>query len=147
MAMQAVTIVGSLGSSSTNSALLRTATELTELPGAPELATFGRIGEIPLLDPALDTDGGPPAVAELREQLTASDALLIFSPEYGHSMPGALKNALDWLVGSGELANLPVAIISAWPTITGGIRAQMALIQTLLAQSARVVATLTVPAV
>ena len=84
---------------------------------------------------------------ELRELISGADGVLIASPEHGHSMPGVLKNALDWLVGSGELSGLPVALISASPTITGGIRAQMALTQTLLAQAALIPVTLTVPAI
>jgi NAD(P)H-dependent FMN reductase len=86
-------------------------------------------------------------VSALRAAFGSADGVLIASPEYGHSMPGLLKNALDWLVGSGELANMPVALVSASTTSTGGIRAQIALIQTLLAQSAEVVVTLTVPGV
>lgn len=80
-------------------------------------------------------------------RVVALDGLLIASPEYAHSMPGTLKNALDWLVPSGELSGLPVALVSASTTMTGGLRAQMALLQTLLAQGAFVVVQYSLPGV
>jgi chromate reductase, NAD(P)H dehydrogenase (quinone) len=83
----------------------------------------------------------------LRALLEAADGLLIATPEYAHSMPGVLKNALDWLVASGELSGMPIALMSASTTTGGGIRAQMALTQTLLAQAGHVAVGLTVPGV
>ncbi len=117
------------------------------LPAGMELVVHPSLGAVPLLNPELDGDTAPEPVRELRAAFQAADGVLIASPEYGHSMPGLLKNALDWLVGSGELANMPVALVSASTTSGGGIRAQIALIQTLLAQAADVVVTLTVPGV
>lgn len=138
---------GSLQRRSSNSALIRAAQRVA--PDDIDVSPFWALGDIPLLNPELDesTEGGPAPVAQLRSQVCGCDALLIASPEYGHSMPGVLKNALDWFVASGELSGLPIALMSASTTLTGGIRAQMALTQTLLAQAANVVATLTVPGV
>ena len=139
--MRIATLSGSLQERSSNAALIRAAREVA--PEGVELVVFRSLGDLPWLDPSLE----PEPVRELRELIGGADGVLIASPEHGHSMPGVLKNALDWLVGSGELSGLPVALISASPTITGGIRAQMALTQTLLAQAALIPVTLTVPAI
>ena len=70
---------------------------------------------IPAFNPDLDAEGAtPPApVAHWRAALAEADAVLISSPEYAHGIPGVLKNALDWVVGSGELVNKPVGVLSA----------------------------------
>jgi NAD(P)H-dependent FMN reductase len=133
---------GSLQPSSVNAALVRAAHRVA--PEDMELVDAEALDAIPFVDRA-GADDAPPAAAAFRSAVGAADALLIASPEYGHSFPGMLKNALDWLVGSGELAGLPVALMSASSTPGGGIRAQMALNQTLLAQAANVVVGLTVP--
>jgi chromate reductase len=138
---------GSLQEGSSNAALIRAAVRIA--PPEVDLKVYRGLAGVPALNPELD-DGpaGPPeAVAELRAQVAAAEGLLIATPEYGHSMPGVLKNALDWFVASGELANMPIAILSASPTGGGGIRAQMALITTLLAQSAQVTGSLWLPAI
>ena len=105
---------------------------------------FIGLGHLPMLE-APDADPAP--VADFRAAIAAADAVLIATPEYGHSLPGVLKNALDWLVGSGELCAKHVAVISASPTPTGGLRAIGALVQTLLAQQADVVALLPIAGV
>jgi NAD(P)H-dependent FMN reductase len=143
--VQILAVSGSLQERSSNAALVRAAQRM--VPPGMELVVHPSLGSVPLLNPELDGDAVPEAVSALRAAFGSADGVLIASPEYGHSMPGLLKNALDWLVGSGELANMPVALVSASTTSTGGIRAQIALIQTLLAQSAEVVVTLTVPGV
>lgn len=143
--MEILALSGSLQERSANAALLRAAGGV-----APEGMTLVRqppLDRIPPCNPELDGEVAPAAVQGLRAALAATDGVLIASPEYGHSMPGTLKNALDWLVGTGELAGRPVALMSASSTPTGGIRAQMALSQTLLAQAANVVVGLTVPGV
>ncbi|MQA75017.1 MAG: flavoprotein [Solirubrobacterales bacterium] len=140
-------ICGSLQRSSANAAMLRAA--LREAPEGMTIEPFRGLAEVPAMSPELDGEGegAPAAVWAWRRLLRGADGLLIVSPEYAHSMPGVLKNALDWLVGSGELSNMPVALISASSVPTGGIRAQMALTQTLLAQAAHVDVALTVPGV
>ena len=76
--------------------------------------------------------------------MQACDAVLISSPEYAHGVPGALKNALDWLVGSGELIDKPIALINASARAT---HAWASLAETLTVMSARVIrdASITVP--
>jgi chromate reductase, NAD(P)H dehydrogenase (quinone) len=132
-------ICGSGSSRSTNAALLRAAAQ-----AAPGMQIAADISGLPHFDPGI---GDPPAaVTDLQAQASAADGIVIASPEYAHSMPGSLKNALDWLVGSGSLAKKPVALMSASPTY-GGLRSQIAIVHTLLAHSAEVVALLPIYAV
>jgi NAD(P)H-dependent FMN reductase len=83
-------------------------------------------------------------VLEYREQLRESDGVVIASPEYAHGVPGALKNALDWVVGSGELVYKPVSLINASPQSKFAFAS---LTETLTVMDARLVpgACLTVP--
>lgn len=140
-------ILGSLRRRSANRALLRAA--VSDAPASLQIAVYDSLAELPHFNPDLEPERGkpPPPVSDFRAHLQASEAVLIVSPEYAHSLPGAVKNALDWVVGSGELANKPVGLISTSTVSTGGARAQIALTTTLLAQAANVVAWLTVPAV
>src|SRR4051794_18580521 len=106
MAMRIVGICGSLQGASSNLTLLRRAGELvTEIsPEAVVFELFDGVRDLPLFDPDIERDGDAPAsVTAWRSALAHADALLIASPEYGHSLPGALKNAIDWVIGSGEL--------------------------------------------
>ena len=144
--MKILGISGSLQGRSSNTALLRLAGAAA--PAGVAFDHFESLGDLPPFNPDLDDlDGGlgPPAVLEFRGRLRESRAVLFATPEYAHGMPGSLKNALDWLVGSGELAGKPVAVLSAAPNASGGIRAQVALIQTLIAMDAVVVDALAVP--
>jgi NAD(P)H-dependent FMN reductase len=145
--LRIVALEGSLKATSANAALLRAAQAVA--PEGLSIEVPVTLGEIPPLDPDLDAhDGsGPEPVERLRAALRDADGLLVASPEYAHSLPGTLKNALDWLVGSGELHGLPVALLSASTTMTGGLRAQMALLQTLLAHGAFVAVQYTLPGV
>ena len=140
--MRLFAMSGSLSSGSANTALLRAA--VADAVNW-EVRVFEQLAEVPLVGASGADD--LPVVAALRREVAAADAVLLVTPEYGHSLPGVLKNALDWLVASGDLAGKPVAAVSAAPTPTGGIRAQLALVTTLLAQSAEVVAQLSVPGV
>lgn len=99
-------ISGSTRPGSTNTAALRTAAEL-ETPGV--VATlWERLRDIPAFVPE-DPAEAPAAVTELQRLLTEADAVLFCTPEYAGTLPGSLKNAIDWLVGSGELYRKPVA--------------------------------------
>ena len=138
--MQIFAINGSLQPSSSNQAVLNLAS--AQVSATDTIDVFQGLRDIPPFDASFATHDAPHSVVALRRGITAAAGVLIATPEYGHSMPGVLKNALDWLVGSGELACKPVAIITASPTPTGGLKAQIALIQTLLAQSAEIVALL-----
>jgi chromate reductase, NAD(P)H dehydrogenase (quinone) len=132
-------VSGSLQARSGNRELLRAAAAAA--PAGVEVVVFDGIRDLPLFDPDLEPEGGPPppAVGTWREALRASDGVLIASPEYGHSLPGALKNAIDWVIGSGELHQKPVAITAAVPSLARGRRGLAALRRTLLAVDASLV--------
>src|SRR4051812_12808817 len=138
--MRVLAICGSLQAKSSNLTLLRQA--MASAPAGVEVELYDGLRDLPHFDPDLATDelgGGPSAVAELRRAVTRADALLIAMPEYGHSLPGALKNAIDWLIGTGELENKLVATTSAVPPLERGSLGLAALRTTLAAVSARVV--------
>lgn len=106
-------IPGSVREGSLNISLLETAAE----HAAPEadIAIYNqpRIAELPSFDPDAEP---PPPVTDLREAVAGADALLIATPEYNGSMPGALKNAIDWLAAparSGPLRGKPAAVVGA----------------------------------
>ena len=133
--MQILAISGSLRASSTNTALLKAAAALA--PDEIELSIFRGLGDLPLFNPDLDTGVPPAAVAQFRSQLQESSGVIITSPEYAHGVPGVLKNALDWLVASGELYQKPVALFNA--SLRGNY-AQASLVETLTVMNARIVA-------
>ncbi|RKH01801.1 NAD(P)H-dependent oxidoreductase [Corallococcus sp. CA053C] len=114
--MKILAISGSLRKGSSNTVLLRAALKL--VPPGVELSLYEALGDIPPFNPDLDDlDRGiaPPSVLALRAALQASDAVLISSPEYAHGVSGVMKNALDWLVGSGEFSGKPTALINVSP--------------------------------
>ncbi|WP_257208195.1 NADPH-dependent FMN reductase [Bacillus cereus] len=86
---------------------------------------------LPYFSPEADTDDPPASVKDLREQLKLADGVIICTPEYARGVPGVLKNALDWVVSSGEFMNKPVAVISASSRITGGDKAHESIMLTL----------------
>lgn len=135
--MKIIAISGSLRSSSTNTALLYATAALA--PKELELTIYKGLGDLPHFTPELDGDTSPRAVRDWRALLENSDGVLIGTPEYAYGMPGVLKNALDWLVSSGELVNKPVATISASPSESGGSKAHASLILTLTALAANIV--------
>lgn len=130
-------ICGSLQATSANLTLLRAAAAMA--PEGVEIILHDGIRDLPHFNPDLEALGVPPAVAALRRALAASDALLIASPEYGHSLPGALKNAIDWLIGSGELERKVVAVTASTPSAERGRLGLRALKDTLGAVSAQIV--------
>jgi chromate reductase len=132
--MQILAISGSLRAASTNTTLLKVAAALA--PKDVSLSVFCGLGNLPHFNP--DLDKGPPhaAVAEFRWQLGKSAGVIFSSPEYAHGVPGALKNALDWVIASGELYEKPVALFSASPRAG---YAQASLVETLTVMSARIV--------
>jgi chromate reductase, NAD(P)H dehydrogenase (quinone) len=89
------------------------------------------IGDLPHFNPELDDGRVLPSVRDWRDRLQTSDGILFCTPEYAHGVPGALKNALDWIVSSGEFMHKPTAVISASPSPDGGEKANAALVQTL----------------
>src|SRR6201999_2042122 len=109
-----------------NAALLRAAAE--RLPDGVELEVFDRLAEIPAYDADLEDAGETPdAVADLRARMRAADAVLVATPEYNSSIPGALKNALDWAsrpAGESALMGTPAAVIGASTGMFGAVWAQ-----------------------
>ena len=143
--MRIVAVSGSLRVNSTNSALARAMAGLA--PAGVDFAIYEGLATLPHFSPELDTDDVPAPVKAWRVQLEAADGVVICTPEYAFGMPGSLKNALDWVVSSGELWRKPVAAISASPSALGGEKAHAALLLTLTALEAQSVenASLTLP--
>lgn len=107
-------IPGSLRAGSYNRGLVRAARE--EAPGTVRWRTYDELGEVPPYDQDEDTDPPPPAVERLRRAIGRADALLVATPEYNHSIPGVLKNAVDWAsrpYGESVLIEKPVAVVGA----------------------------------
>lgn len=136
MKVRILAISGSLRASSSNSALIRAASSLA--PSDAEVRIYNGLSQLPHFNPDLDLDDSAPSVvADFRRELREAEALLISSPEYAHGVPGALKNALDWVVGSGELIDKPIALINASSRAT---YAYASLVETLTTMTARIVA-------
>ena len=128
-----LTLCGSLRADSSNRRLLRAAAAL--LPDDVSVDHFEGLAALPAFDPGLDDAPGP-TVEDFRRRIKDASAVLISTPEYAHGVPGALKNALDWLVGSGELIDKPVAVILA--STSDGVFARQALVEVLRTMSAKV---------
>jgi chromate reductase len=123
--MRVLGISGSLRRDSYNSALLRAAAE--RLPAGVELVEFDGLREIPPYDADAELEATPEAVRRLREAIRGADAVLVATPEYNHSIPGVLKNALDWAsrpAGQSALMGKPAAAIGASTGMFGGVWAQ-----------------------
>jgi chromate reductase, NAD(P)H dehydrogenase (quinone) len=138
--MRVLGITGSLRRDSLNHALLREAAE--RLPAGVELVEFERLREIPPYDPDLEPEATPAAVAELRRAMREADAVLVATPEYNHSIPGVLKNALDWAsrpAGQSALMGKPAAVIGASTGMFGAVWAQAETRKVLGALGGRVV--------
>jgi chromate reductase len=136
--MRILGMSGSLQRQSSNSRLLDVAADAA--PVGVTFDVYDGLRHLPHFDPDIEKEGAAPAsVTALRHAIAESDALLIACPEYGHSLPGSLKNAIDWLIGSGELEGKLVAITAAVPAPERGQRGLKALRDTLGAVSARVI--------
>jgi len=134
--MRILAICGSLQEKSGNLTLLRTA--MAAAPEGVSVELYDGLRDLPQFNPDLERTEPLPVVARLRQAVSASDALLIATPEYGHSLPGSLKNAIDWLIGTGELESKLVAVTSAVPALERGRQGLAALRTTLGAVSARI---------
>lgn len=118
-------LCGSLREASLNRAMLNAAAEL-----APDgmSVTVHRLNDIPGFNEEIEAQGWPPAVKALRDAITAADGVIFGTPEYNFSIPGVLKNAIDWLsrpAGKAPLFRKPCAILGASQGAFGTIRAQM----------------------
>jgi len=134
--MRLLAISGSLRAQSSNGELLLALTRL----GAPaiEVEVYDDLGNLPHFNPDLDGEGAipAPAVQDLRRAVARADGIVISSPEYAHGVPGALKNALDWLVSGPEIVYKPISLLSTSPRST---HAQAALAETLHTMSTALV--------
>jgi chromate reductase len=122
-------IAGSLRKASFNASLLRAAAELAPAGTRVDIAT---LAGIPLYDGDLEAEKGiPDAVTALKDRIAAADGLILASPEYNSSIPGVMKNAIDWLSRPNKdiervFGDRPVAIMGATPGMGGTRLAQVA---------------------
>ena len=140
--MKILGISGSLRAGSYNAGLLRAAAEL--MPDGVELEIWEGLKAVPPYDQDDDTAEAPAAVADLRAAFAGADALLIATPEYNASVPGHLKNALDWVsrpVATNPLRNKPAMVIGASTGAFGAVWAQAELRKVLATIGARVLKT------
>lgn len=107
-----LTLVGSLRAASVNRQLAEVAVETA--PDGVRVEVFDRLGELPFYNEDIDNEDVPEPVVALRTAAAAADAALVVTPEYNGSIPGVLKNAIDWLsrpYGNGALKDKPLAVI------------------------------------
>ena len=133
--MKIVAISGSLRAGSSNTAALRAAARLA--PEGVEVVLFEGIAALPFFNPDLDGDEVPAQVDAMRALIGSVDGLLISGPEYARGVAGVLKNALDWLVGSHEFPNKPVALINTSPRATHALAALTLTLETMSARIAK----------
>lgn len=98
-------------------------------PPDVEFFLYEGLGELPHFNPDLNDENVLLAVADWRAHLRAADGIIFSVPEYAHGVPGVVKNALDWVVGSGEFVGKPVTLFNASPR---GTYAQASLTETLI---------------
>ena len=138
--MRVLAISGSLRGNSHNRMLLEAAAR--ELPSGVEVELFQGLADVPHYDEDADVEPAHPAVRRLRGALARADAVLIATPEYNASLPGALKNALDWAsrpFPDNCLRTKPVAVVGASTSLFGAVWAQAELRKVLGAIGARVI--------
>lgn len=127
-------IAGSLREKSYNRALLKATQELA--PEGVEIRIFEGLGDLPHYNSDLEVGGAvPEPVAALRAAIGSADGLLIATPEYNYSIPGVLKNGIDWAsrpANGSVLSKKPCGILGCSPAVMGTVRGQLALRQSLL---------------
>ena len=138
--MKVLAISGSLRRDSHNTALLRAAAEL--LPPPVELELLDGLKQVEPYDEDEDVGRGPAGARRLREAIESADAVVIATPEYNSSIPGQLKNALDWASrpkGKNALWGKPVAVVGASTGMFGAVWSQAETRKVLSASGARIV--------
>jgi NAD(P)H-dependent FMN reductase len=141
--MRLLAVCGSLQSQSKNLMLLAAAARY--VPPGVEYVLFDGLADLPHFNPDIEAASTPDSVLRWRQALANSDAVLIASPEYGFSLPGVVKNAIDWVIGSGELEGKIVAVTAAVPGPERGRRGLQALCDTLSAVRATIVGGAPIP--
>jgi chromate reductase, NAD(P)H dehydrogenase (quinone) len=140
--MRILGISGSLRRDSHNTKLLRAAEEL--LPAGVDFELYEELEEVPPYNEDRDTDDSPAAAVHLRDAIAHADAVLFATPEYNGSVPGQLKNAVDWASRPHRVSALwgkPVAVVGASTGMFGAVWAQAELRKVLKTAGARVVET------
>jgi NAD(P)H-dependent FMN reductase len=125
-------ISGSLRTGSSNHNILKALGKM--MPSEINYIIYDGLAHIPAFDPGLDNESPPATVSALRNQLAKADGIIICTPEYAYGVPGAFKNALDWMVSSASFSGKPTALITA---STGGENAHEAMIKILGAIDAK----------
>jgi chromate reductase, NAD(P)H dehydrogenase (quinone) len=120
-----VVMVGSLRKASFNAAIARALPALA--PEGVTIALLPSVGEFPLYNQDVQQEGFPPIATSTAEAIRKADGIIIVTPEYNHSYPGVLKNAIDWIsrVPNQPFAGKPIALQSSSPGLFGGLRAQL----------------------
>jgi chromate reductase, NAD(P)H dehydrogenase (quinone) len=133
-----VTLVGSLRRLSLHAGMAASLQELA--PANVVVTALPSVGLLPHYDADVQAQGFPQSVLDLGKAISEADGVIIVTPEYNYSVPGVLKNALDWLsrLTPAPFAGKPVAIQSASPGIFGGARAQYHLRQSMVFLDAQV---------
>jgi chromate reductase len=111
MKKKILAIIGSTKNRSTNWLLVKTLEGLAA--DRADITIYEEITALPFFNPDLDNDMPPETVTQLRDKIRASDAVIICTPEYVFSLPGVLKNALEWMVSTRVFAGKPVALLTA----------------------------------
>jgi chromate reductase len=140
--MKVLAVSGSLRADSYNTALLEEAAKLA--PAGVDVELWDGVGDLPIYDQDLDGDDVAASVRRLREDWGSADAILFATPEYNGSVPGGLKNAVDWASrpkGDAALLNKTVAVVGASMGQFGALWAQQDLRRILGIGGARVVGT------
>lgn len=109
--MKLLAISGSARQDSTNTALLMAMSRLA--PAGVEVSVFHRLDTLPVFSPDLEGERTPAAVVEFLDCIAGADGVVISSPEYVRSIPGGLKNAIDWMVSRYEIIGKPIALAHA----------------------------------
>jgi chromate reductase len=119
-----VTLLASLRQGSFNAAIARALPDLA--PEGVAISALGSVGDLPHYDADLQAEGFPAAVTAMATAIAEADGVIVVTPEYNYSVPGTLKNALDWLsrMSPQPFIGKPVAIQTASPGVLGGVRAQ-----------------------
>lgn len=134
-----VTLLGSLRKGSLNAIVANALPSLA--PAGVEVTPLGSVGEFPHYNADIQAEGFPAAVLAMGAAIAAADGVIIVTPEYNYSVPGVLKNALDWLsrLPDSPLSGKPLAIQTVSPGAIGGARAQYHLRQSLVFLNAQVI--------
>lgn len=130
-------VSGSASSNSSNTQLLSTISN--DFSASYSFIAANELNKLPLFTPEILKSGVPDGVANFKAQVAFSDAIIISTPEYLHNIPAVLKNALEWMTESGELAGKPVLTITFTPASPRGEYAMNSLIQSLKASKAKIV--------